>query len=213
MLFDLDNTLMDRDKTFENYCDRVIGRYMPDAAEARKREAKAFLIEKDEGGYGAREPLYEGFARGFCPSCAAEELYREWYSMPRECYVPMTGLSAFLDALARRVPMGVITNGSEITQTNKVDALGIRGYFQTILISGALAMAKPDARIFHLACERLGVLPGEAVFVGDHFVNDIEGAANAGLQPIWLARNPAEGGAFETVPSLAAVAEKLGFTI
>ena len=208
-LFDLDNTLMDRDATFGIYCDRVIARYMEGASAEEKVKAKAFLIEADEGGYGGRENVYNGFIERW-GVCTTEDLFREWYSMPRECYVPMAGLYAFLAAMAKRCPIGVVTNGSEITQTNKMDALGLRGYFQTVLISGACAMAKPDARIFHLACEQLNVAPEEVVFVGDHWVNDIEGAQNAGLRPIWLCKQPPVDCQVETAATLPDVAAVLG---
>jgi len=210
VLFDLDNTLMDRDTTFGIYCDRVIEKFILEASADEKAQAKSVLIEKDEGGYGERKAVYESFIKNWGAVCTQEDMHREWCSMPKECYVPMEGLYTFLDAVGKRVPMGIITNGSEITQTNKMDALGIRGYFQTILISGACAMAKPDARIYQLACEQIGVAPQDAVFVGDHFVNDIEGAENAGLQPIWMTRNPPVNCTYQTAQDLAAVACLLG---
>jgi HAD superfamily hydrolase (TIGR01509 family) len=42
---------------------------------------------------------------------------------------------------------------------------------------------KPDERIFRLALERLGITPGEAVFVDD-FTENITGARAAGLHAI-----------------------------
>ena len=39
---------------------------------------------------------------------------------------------------------------------------------------------KPDTRLYHLAVERLGVAPGEALLVDDSVVN-VDGARDAGL--------------------------------
>lgn len=45
---------------------------------------------------------------------------------------------------------------------------------------------KPDPRIFARALAEVGCQASQAWFVGDHPVNDVRGAAAAGLRPIWL---------------------------
>jgi epoxide hydrolase-like predicted phosphatase len=55
--------------------------------------------------------------------------------------------------------------------------------FDVIIISAEERMMKPDARIYHLAAERLGVKPQEAVFVDDLIYN-VRGARDAGLHAI-----------------------------
>jgi putative hydrolase of the HAD superfamily len=57
--------------------------------------------------------------------------------------------------------------------------------------SGEVGAAKPHARIFQAACERFGVEPGDAVYVGDRLDTDAIGAASAGLRGVWLDRNGA----------------------
>jgi putative hydrolase of the HAD superfamily len=66
-----------------------------------------------------------------------------------------------------------------------IEALGIAPYFTAILASEREGLKKPDARLFHMAAQRLGVAPPEAVFVGDHPLVDIAGARGAGLKAIW----------------------------
>jgi HAD superfamily hydrolase (TIGR01509 family) len=46
-----------------------------------------------------------------------------------------------------------------------------------------VGIAKPDARIYRIALDRLGVLPGEAVFVDD-FIENIESARTFGLKTV-----------------------------
>ena len=43
---------------------------------------------------------------------------------------------------------------------------------------------KPDPRLFEITAERLGVKPQECIYVGDHPVNDIQGALSAGMGAI-----------------------------
>lgn len=52
--------------------------------------------------------------------------------------------------------------------------------FDVIVISGEVGMRKPEARIYHLVAQRLGLLPEECVFVDDLAPN-IQGAAEVGM--------------------------------
>jgi putative hydrolase of the HAD superfamily len=52
--------------------------------------------------------------------------------------------------------------------------------FDAIVMSGQVGFGKPDARIYQLAADRIGVLPGECVFVDDLYGN-VRGAVVAGM--------------------------------
>jgi putative hydrolase of the HAD superfamily len=81
--------------------------------------------------------------------------------------------------------LGVITNGSIRMQRRKRQCLALAPMFDTILISDAEGISKPDPRIFHRALERLDISPTRSVFVGDHPEVDVAGARAAGLKAIW----------------------------
>jgi putative hydrolase of the HAD superfamily len=55
--------------------------------------------------------------------------------------------------------------------------------FDEMVFSAEVGIAKPEARIYHLALERLGVAPGEAVFVDD-FPENVTVAQELGMQAI-----------------------------
>ncbi len=55
--------------------------------------------------------------------------------------------------------------------------------FDELIISSEVGIVKPDARIYHLALERLGVAPAEAVFIDD-FIQNVEGARAVGIYAI-----------------------------
>jgi epoxide hydrolase-like predicted phosphatase len=55
--------------------------------------------------------------------------------------------------------------------------------FDVTIFSGEVGMAKPDARIYHLVLNQLGVEPQEAVFVDD-FIENVESARREGLRAI-----------------------------
>jgi putative hydrolase of the HAD superfamily len=102
------------------------------------------------------------------------------------------GYRLFPDALAtlqrlhRRYYLGIITNGLTEIQREKIDRLGIEPYFDTILISQEVGIAKPDAGIFHQALSRARCEPWEAVMVGDSLARDIAGAQAAGMHSLWV---------------------------
>ncbi len=53
--------------------------------------------------------------------------------------------------------------------------------FETVVTSGDAGAEKPDRRIFDYALARLGIPPERAIHVGDHPVEDCEGALAAGM--------------------------------
>lgn len=89
-----------------------------------------------------------------------------------------------LEVLANRYCLGVLTNGNA-----KVERLGLADYFRFALCAEDLGVGKPDPRPFQEALRRAGVAAAEAVHVGDHPADDIQGAQAAGLRAIWF--NPA----------------------
>ncbi|NWL86519.1 hypothetical protein DMN77_02765 [Paenibacillus sp. 79R4] len=69
--------------------------------------------------------------------------------------------------------LGIITNGRSEVQHGKIDLLGLRPFFGTILVSKDIDMKKPDPQIYRIALERLGTLAEETIIAGDHPRNDI----------------------------------------
>ncbi len=68
---------------------------------------------------------------------------------------------------------------------------GMHTWFDTVILSCSVGLRKPDPAIYRLACQRLGVAPGECLYVGDGDDRELEGAADAGLRPV-LIRVPHE---------------------
>lgn len=56
------------------------------------------------------------------------------------------------------------------------------GIFDEEIFSHEVGLAKPDPAIFHLAAGRLGVAPGECLFIGDGANFELQGAEDAGMK-------------------------------
>jgi putative hydrolase of the HAD superfamily len=83
---------------------------------------------------------------------------------------------------------GIITNGSGYYQDAKIERMGIRHFFDCIIISEHAGAAKPKKGIFDLACGKLNCIAQDCFFVGNSWDTDVVGSALAGMTPIWLNR-------------------------
>ena len=64
--------------------------------------------------------------------------------------------------------------------------------FDDIFVSAIVGFTKPDPRIFEKACVVAGILPSEAIHIGDSLTDDYYGAKNAGLDACFLDRESAQ---------------------
>jgi len=55
-----------------------------------------------------------------------------------------------------------------------------------VVLSCEVGMKKPDARIYHLAAQRLRVRPQDCLYVGDGSSRELTGAVRAGMHPVLL---------------------------
>ena len=59
-------------------------------------------------------------------------------------------------------------------------------YFQTLTFSDEVKLAKPSDQIFKLTVDSLHTTPEQTVHVGDHVVNDVQGAKQVGMKTVWI---------------------------
>jgi len=98
-------------------------------------------------------------------------------------------LMAYIRRLRPGYKVGLLSNAFDDLRLMLVERWKIAADFDNLIISAEVGLVKPDARIYHLAVERLGVAADAAVFLDDVQQN-MEGARAAGLQAIWF-RDPA----------------------
>jgi HAD superfamily hydrolase (TIGR01549 family) len=97
---------------------------------------------------------------------------------------------AVLTILQNRYRLALISNAQGQTEAGK-HRLGnypeLKRFFEVILVAGEGGVpAKPDPIPFRLCLEKLGIAPGEAVYVGDDWRIDVCGSEAAGMHPVWL---------------------------
>lgn len=193
VLFDLDDTLADRDLARDRFFSFLLNTYFPDLKPEGVPwfERMNTLRGLDRGGRGSKAAIHD-FLFGARPVMTATAFVELMRSRLASYTSWADGAEPLLKCLqARKHPMAVVTNGSK-SQRDKIEALKASRYFEAVLISGEVGIAKPDPRIFRQALSRLNAAPGQTVFVGDSMEHDIAGAGKAGMMTVYIRKGEAE---------------------
>ena len=187
VLFDLDGTLLNRDESVKRFIDDQYDRLNNCLGHIQREEYMTRFIELEKHGYVWKDKVYSQLVEEFkITEVSWEGLLADYISSFKNHCVPFPNLIPMLEELKRTgYKIGMITNGYGQFQMDNVQALGIENYFDTILISEWEGIKKPDAQIFKRALMQLNVTAMQAVFIGDHPVNDILASRNAGMTGIW----------------------------
>lgn len=120
----------------------------------------------------------------------ADQWFDDYFVQYRLAWMLHDDALPCLDELdSRGVRVGVITNGDLNFQQAKLDRMGLAPRIEHVIASGELGFAKPDRRIFDYACRLFGVEPTDAMYVGDRLHTDALGAADAGMNGVWIDRD------------------------
>ncbi len=107
---------------------------------------------------------------------------------------PFDGVAPLLaDIEQRGWRWGIVTNKAAFLADELVRRMGWADRASAVIAGDTLPVKKPDPAPVRLACERSGVAPGHAVFVGDD-VRDIRAGAAAGLVTVAAAWGYLDGG-------------------
>lgn len=115
----------------------------------------------------------------------ATDLYAAAYRDSRRA-VP--GVEGLLSQLAEHAKLGILTNGLEGAQMDKLAAIGLDRIFDSVVVSERVGRRKPEREIFEHALAALRVAPAQATYVGDSWEVDILPARSLGMRAVWLNR-------------------------
>ena len=222
LLFDLDDTLAVDEavshETFAHVAAVASSRFGVAPAEFARN---AMQIARDlwsEGacrpycrsiGISAFECLWGGFT-GETPELTALRLWAQEYRLE----VFAKTLAAQLESYPADAPEFLASEFSSTRrarqrapdlQREKIEATGLKEYFQSIAVSGEYGIGKPRREIFDRLLEELKVSSEEVVMVGNSLERDIAGARNAGIRSIWI-RVPGSEEHAEVIPDFTIVA-------
>jgi putative hydrolase of the HAD superfamily len=218
VLFDAGNTLVHLDfpalqAIFAEAGARRTADQIRDAAELTRAELNRFLAaregsteSRDTRGYLLRLvydrlEVPEDDRRTRITAALARSLSGLWRVPDPDAVPTLTALRAG----GRR--LGVVSN-SDGTIAAGLERVGLAGFFETVVDSGAEGVEKPDPAIFRIALRRMGAAPEEAVYVGDIPAVDLAGARAAGITPVLI--DPRDLFPGESAPRIRSLSELPG---
>jgi len=168
LFFDLGSTLIDEGDCIEyRICDLL---KQPNAPERATLERRMVELARQN-----KLPYKD----------AAKEFGLETIKWPKHLEKLYRGVPELLEKLEKKYRLGIIANQSLGTE-QRLAQFGIRQFFKVVAASAEEGLEKPDPRIFMLALDRAGCIPGEAFMIGDRLDNDIEPAGKIGMKTIWV---------------------------
>ena len=187
VLFDLDDTLHDRRASVDAFALALHAQLEPWLRDVNLEQFRQTLHRVDHGGYVPRELFMARLLESFGAQSGfdALELAEFWRTSFAAYAQPMRGAHQILDHLRDcGIKTGIVSNGTVRLQQAKIGKLELR--VDAVVISEQIGVKKPAPEPFLECLRQLEVLASEAWFVGDHALNDIEGANAVGMRAFWL---------------------------
>lgn len=116
-----------------------------------------------------------------------------------------------LDVLQGTVRLVLATNGASDLQRLKLETSGLAGYFDDVLVSADIGLAKPHPIFFENAIRLAGAGPEQIRMVGDNIRKDVGGAQEAGIRGIWVNRKDREPGEIQPFAQIGNLLEMRKF--
>ena len=188
ILFDLDDTLLDRDEAVNKMFFVILEKCYGEVIHTSEMLKKFKEYDKKSYGYNDKTKVLESFFDDFPPKYRLPRNYIQdfWNGHFPSCFSINQHTIDIVNTVKRQAKVAIITNGSTERQKAKIIKTNLNSYFEAISISEETGFSKPDKHIFELALNKLNVQPEAALFVGDDIEKDIGGCQNANINGIWF---------------------------
>lgn len=194
VLIDIDNTLLDFDKSALEAMLIVANKYsviFPDGFFEVFQKINNKLWSELEEAAITKSDIYKRRWKEIFDELgitadhdAFEEDFRKEL---RNIAVPVDGAEELLRYLSGKYPVYSASNASKPQQEIRLEKAGLLKYFSGMFISEDIGFQKPSKEFFYACCSELYPLKAEEiVMIGDSVDADIIGAKNFGLKSIWF---------------------------
>ncbi|HHG83541.1 MAG TPA: HAD family hydrolase [Bacteroidetes bacterium] len=183
IIFDLDNTLVDRDAA-------AVQAYQQWLEQNRPQQAHLLpeIWIREDHGYADPPAFMAWFRATFSLEIEDQAFFDELRPALIAALQPYLGVDRLLAELGARYRLAVLTNGHAIGQRQKLQVTKVGSYFlpENIFVSGEMGVAKPEKAIFASVLAHLGLAASAVLMVGDDPRNDIAGAEALGIATCWI---------------------------
>lgn len=119
----------------------------------------------------------------------ADQNFNLYLSLYKENWTVYEDVIDLLDTLKQKgYLLGIISNGDYNQQIEKLNRLNILHYFNPVIASSEVGVAKPNIAIFQVASMKAKCLVQDCYYIGDRLETDALSSKNAGMHGIWLDR-------------------------
>ena len=185
VVFDLWDTIVDFDVDASDALNRRIAEHL-DVPYERFVDVWYSVESFRNRNVGPIAPCFAAACESLRVETDVDEIVGWRLELTRRSLVPRDGLLETLGALRERaLRIGLISNCSEEVAQVWADTSFAR-FFDHAVFSATARLAKPDAAIYRLAADGLGVEPEECLFVGDGANDELRGARDAGMTPVLI---------------------------
>lgn len=188
ILFDLDETLLDRKQTLERFLADQFETAHP-VLKAQKDAAIAYFLKLDDRGNQPKTIVYPKLLAhfGIEDDALSKAMFDQFESDHWRYALAYPDMMTVLLALkSKGFKLGMITNGPTHIQLRNILALNLDRVLDDYVISETEGLRKPDPAIFTLAAKRLEIAPEDCIFVGDTPQADMLGAHRTGMVKVWF---------------------------
>ncbi|MBK3494239.1 HAD family hydrolase [Viridibacillus sp. YIM B01967] len=186
IIFDLDETILNRDLSLLSFLDDQYERFLHLWEHIEKEPFIQRFVELDERGNVWKDKVYAQLIEEYKLNASVDELLIDYTEQFPHFVIGFPRYKEVLVELKEQgFLLGMITNGKKGFQRENIQGLGIADIFDVITVSEEVGMKKPDKDIFEYTLAKLHVVPNEAIFIGDNPINDVEAAFNVGILGVW----------------------------
>ena len=180
IIFDLDNTLIDRQKAFKEMLERKFHAMFDDEELIQKMIND--ILKWDNNGTVERIDVFKKWAEIYhITKISPEQLDKEWSNESGSVAFLFDDVRDTLKELKKKYKIAVLTNGNASSQRRKLNTINIYDLLDYSLVSSEYGVRKPDKKIFEYTAKQLDLKTEECSYVGDNYKIDILGSRNAGM--------------------------------
>lgn len=187
LFFNLDDTLTEQVKSYEKIFEIAVEKSEVSEMEGKqsKYTEKFFKFFKKNYAFPRRQAVDKLLREeGKFSAEKVESFVRAWEEAESESLEIKEGVKDILKELSENYVLGIVSNGTGRLQRMKLENLGIRDFFESVVVSTEIGYRKPEQEFFETAKT---FVDADKYVVISHFPKrDILAGRKAGFKAVWL---------------------------
>ncbi|MGV3243312.1 HAD family hydrolase [Staphylococcus sp. 11261D007BR] len=187
VIFDLEGTLLDRQKSREKFIEEQYERFHDYLVRVQANDFRTKFIDLDDDEDHDKPDVYKEIIKQFnIDRLSWKDLFNDFEMHFYRYVFPFYDTNFTLKTLNKAgYKIGIIANGKTKIKQYRIYALGIEDYVNHISTSETVGYRKPHPKIYEDIVSKLDVKPEEIIYVGDDALNDVAPARAMGMISVW----------------------------